>query len=769
MHNYLKITLLTVLVAILLSCTNDPPDIIPFPASIKMKSCHFLLNGKTTISFQQQELKLPARDAALEWKKKTGYELEIQQTQTGLVKNNISLLLNQNYDTVLGYEGYRLSISRKGIEVKANSSAGIRYGLETIGQMMTDGKKIFVPCAEIVDFPRFSYRGMHLDVSRHFMPIETIYKMIDLLVMHKMNVFHWHLVDDQGWRLEIKKYPRLTEVGAWRDLMPDIHWNDRPFTTDRSKANYGGFYTREEVKRIVAYAAERNVTIIPEIEMPAHVMSALAAYPELSCTGQNPGIPSGGVWPITHIYCAGKEETFHFLENVLTEVMEMFPSTYIHIGGDEADKTNWKTCPYCRKRIETEGLKNEEELQSYFISRIERFLNAHGRKIIGWDEILEGGLAPNATVMSWRGEKGGIEAVKMGHHVVMTPGSHCYFDHYQGNPATEPEANGGYTTLKMVYGYEPVPVELTVEEGQLVLGAQANVWTEFIADSNHLEYMILPRLSALAEVLWSPKEIRDWGFFSRRMVRQYQRYEEQGLNYALSAYQVTSHPSVDFSTKSMNFELSSEAFEPMIRYTLDGSIPTSGSPVYTGPITIKEPSILKAVVFKDGISTKQVYSELFDIHLAFASPVQLKYPASQRYDGGGDYGLVDGIKGTVSFTDGRWKGWSGSDLVAVIDLSKPTEIKTIELHSMQAESSWIFLPKWVRFELSDDNITFQEIATVIDPADTDNNTLKVYSCGEVNNRASYLRVTAKNYGICPAGHPGEGQPAWLFVSEIMVK
>ncbi|MBE0637674.1 MAG: family 20 glycosylhydrolase [Bacteroidales bacterium] len=745
--------------------------IIPYPAEIEMSEGHFLLGKETILVAEQEEVLSMADERAKQWETKLGFRLKIGTKLSEMPNSSVVLVINKTINEGIGSEGYQLIINPERAELSANTTAGILYGLETIGQLLDADKEKRLPCGVIIDYPRFSYRGMHLDVSRHFMPIEFIYKVIDFLVMHKMNIFHWHLVDDQGWRLEINKYPKLTGVGAWRVPMPEKHWDDRPLTTDRTHATYGGFYTQDDVKQVVAYAEARNITIIPEIEMPAHVMSALAAYPEFSCTGENLGVPPGGVWPITHIYCAGKEETFEFLENVLTEVMELFPSTYIHIGGDEADKTNWKSCPTCQERMKVEGLENEEELQSYFIHRIERFLNAHGRRIIGWDEILEGGLAPNATVMSWRGEAGGIEAAGMGHQVVMTPGSHCYFDHYQGDPSLEPVAHGGYTTLKKVYLYEPVRAELTTEEGELVLGAQANVWSEFISTPQHAEYMIFPRLSALSEVLWSPKATRDWEDFSERMEIQYKRYADADLNYSLSAFQVKASPRLDPENRRLLVELDSEVFQPEIRFTTDGSAPDIHSTLYRSPVSIAGTARLKAAVFKDEKASGQVMSAHYEIHKAFASQIQIQHPNSPRYNGGGQYGLVDGISGTISFADGKWKGFSGDDLIAVIDLGESMTINTIGLDALQSIASWIFLPLWVSFEVSANGQNFRLLETVQTPYDSESNGkyIQDYGTSEAATDVRYLRITAKNFGVCPPGHSGEGKPAWLFVSEIVVR
>ena len=401
-----------ILISIALSLTNctsrldtNRVSIIPIPVEIKASKGEFKINPSTTIVYSDDSLSWLASYASNLWEQYLGYPLQQSVELEEQTSNYIRIKINSNSNEIIGSEGYTLEINRDGISINANTRAGALYGIQTFYQLLSTNPNGKIPCLSIADYPRFAYRGMHLDVSRHFHPVEFIYKMLDHMAIHKLNTFHWHLVDDQGWRLEIKKYPKLTEVGAWRADLSDRHWNDRPLEAAKGKpSTYGGFYTQDEVRAIVKYAAERNITVMPEIEMPAHVMSALAAYPEYSCTGENLGVPPGGVWPITHIYCAGNDATFKFLEDILLEVMELFPSNYNHIGGDEADKTEWKRCKKCQQRIRDKGLKDENELQSYFIKRIEKFLNEHNRIIVGWDEILEGGLAPNAVVMSWRGE-----------------------------------------------------------------------------------------------------------------------------------------------------------------------------------------------------------------------------------------------------------------------------------------------------------------------------------------------------------------------------
>ena len=441
-----------------------------------------------------------------------------------------------------------LSVTPKEIIIKARTAVGLFYAVQTLRQLLpvevekeqkVNGLILSVPACEIKDEPRFVYRGMHLDVCRHMFPVSFIKRYIDMLALNKMNTFHWHLTEDQGWRIEIKKYPRLTEIGAYRKETLVGHGGKEPYVYDGKP--YGGFYTQDEVKDVVAYAKSRFITIIPEIEMPGHALAALAAYPELSCTGGPFEVfPRWGVVP--DVYCAGKEETFNFLEDVLTEVIALFPGEYIHIGGDECPKDRWKKCPLCQKRIKDEGLKDEKELQSYFIARIEKFLSSKNKKLVGWDEILEGGIAPEATVMSWRGTAGGIEAAKQNHDVIMTPSSYVYLDYYQCEPKGQPLAIGGYLPLETVYSYNPMPAELTPAEQKHILGVQGNVWTEYIATTDYLEYMAFPRLIAIAETGWTPEPKKNFKDFLSRFDTVKKRYDILGINYFKGEYYNTRKP-----------------------------------------------------------------------------------------------------------------------------------------------------------------------------------------------------------------------------------
>lgn len=454
-------------------------------------------------------------------------KLKVTVAESGEDEDKITLSTSRTDS--LGDEGYHLAVNEDGINITANSGAGLFYGVTSLLQIIdTNGS---VPFVEVTDYPRFPYRGLHLDVGRHMFPPAFIKKYIDLLARHKMNRFHWHLTEDQGWRIEIKKYPRLQEVASFRKETVVGHSSRNRKEEKYDGKPYGGFYTQDEIRDIVRYAAQRHVTIVPEIEMPGHAQAALAAYPNLGCTGGPYQVATTwGVFP--DVFCAGKEDPFIFLQNVLDEVMALFPGEYIHIGGDECPKVRWEKCPYCQKRIKTEHLKDEHELQSYFIHRMEKYINSKGRKIIGWDEILEGGLAPNATVMSWRGEEGGIAAAKQNHDVIMTPSKWCYLDHYQDTTGKEPLAIGGYLPVSQVYSYEPVPPQLSGDEAKHILGAQGNVWTEYMATPDYVEYMVYPRASAMAEVVWSPKKSRDYDDFVQRMAHHLKYLDRLHVNYA---------------------------------------------------------------------------------------------------------------------------------------------------------------------------------------------------------------------------------------------
>lgn len=587
---------------------KDAFSIIPQPLTLEPKEEAFILNQTTQIWIDANE---EVRGVATLLAQGLQDFVRIRPQIVEKRSKNTRTIRLQLVDDTLGDEGYRLSVGPNEIVASASKPNGLFYAIQTIYQLLpladSVSEIVSIPAVSIVDKPRFGWRGLLLDSGRHFYSVDYIKKYIDYLSKHKLNVFHWHLVEDHGWRIEIKKYPRLTEVGAWRPstnfIRGKYYINSNP---------HGGYYTQDDIRDVVAYAQERYVTIVPEIEMPGHVLSALIAYPELSCTGGPFEFPLE--WGIQKdVYCAGNEQVFTFLEDVLSEVIELFPSEIIHIGGDEVPKDRWKACPKCQKRIKDEGLKDEHELQSYFITRMEKFLNSKGRRIIGWDEILEGGLAPNATVMSWRGVKGGIEAARMGHPVVMTPNTHLYLDYFQGEPYLEPPAYKGHTPLRKVYGYEPVPEELNDDEKKYIIGVQGNVWGEVIHSRTQADYMAYPRGAALAEIAWTPKEHKDWEDFKRRIEAQYQRYDIMGVNYAKSAYQVyfdvKEHRGQEKSTVMMN----TDSYQPEIYYTLDGTVPTMESLKYTGPIEVPTKTTIHAATFRDGKQISPV-SEIAIVH-----------------------------------------------------------------------------------------------------------------------------------------------------------
>jgi hexosaminidase len=546
-------------------------NIIPKPSSIKTYSGDFKLDYKTIIVYTEETRNIAS--LLNDWLLKNyGFKL-MAVTETKEKKNLI--VITTNGSRGLPYEGYKLVVSKKTISI-IGRGAGLFYGLQSLMQLLpVDGKVPFkIPCAEIIDQPRFRYRGMHLDVGRHFQPVEFIKKYLDLMAQYKMNTFHWHLTEDQGWRIEIKKYPKLTAIGSKRKETVKGR-QLQPYVGDGIP--YQGFYTQEEIKEVVAYAKSLYITVIPEIEMPGHSLAAIASYPELACTSGP--FEVGTTWGVfKDIYCP-KEETFKFLEDVLSEVVELFPAPYVHLGGDEAPKDRWKESPIAQEVIKREGLKDEHELQSYFIRRIEKFLNSKGKRLIGWDEILEGGLAPNATVMSWRGEKGGIEAAKQKHDVIMTPTDYCYFDYGQGDPKNEPINIGGYLTLKKVYSYNPTPPDLTKDEQQYILGAQGNVWTEYLKTPESVEYMVFPRMLALSEVVWTPLAEKNYDDFLLRLSNHFARLDRQNVNYRIPE-PMGLNDVVTTDDKPLKLQLVSQIPNSKIYYTLDGSVPNEKSKLY---------------------------------------------------------------------------------------------------------------------------------------------------------------------------------------------
>ncbi|WP_096431217.1 family 20 glycosylhydrolase [Labilibaculum antarcticum] len=568
--------------------TSNSIGIIPKPSRIITTKGSLLLKEDVKIFFSEgiEDEKVLLSYLSDQINQLTGVRIPKKITRKLPASNKI--IFKKVNDENWGEEEYSLIVDVTGVLIEANSGKGFFYGIQSLLQLVSLNAELKIPYVKILDEPRYSYRGMHLDVCRHFFSVDFIKKYIDLMAMYKMNTFHWHLTEDQGWRIEIKKYPKLTEIGAWR--------------IEKDGSRYGGFYTQDQIKEIVKYAADRFITVIPEIELPGHSVAALSAYPYLACTEGLFNVENE--WGVfDDVYCAGKETTFEFLQNVLLEVIDLFPSEYIHIGGDECPKSNWASCPLCQKRIKEEGLKDEHELQSYFIQRIEKFLISKNRKIIGWDEILEGGLAPEATVMSWRGTEGGIQAAKQQHDVIMTPGSHCYFDHYQDENYIEPTAIGGFSPLKKVYEFEPTPSELNEDEAKYILGAQANVWTEYMHTSDRVEYMVAPRICALAEVVWSAKDQRNWADFQLRMNHHYELLHKKEINSFIQAPHGGVNRNFFFDRMKLPLEVKLQNTE--IRYTLDGSKPDVNSKIYTEPLVLKNTTSIKTQTFhQSGLKSK---------------------------------------------------------------------------------------------------------------------------------------------------------------------
>lgn len=738
-------------------------NIIPKPNEVKIKKGFFTLNPSTKIIFTKG---LENHVEFLKEYIQFSHNLSLQSFDNfNSIKKNYIYLQIKNNDSES--ENYQIDISTDKVILTSQNPKGMFYAIQSLRQLLHDSKT--VPCAAIIDKPRFTYRGMHLDVSRHFMPKEFVKKYIDFLAMYKMNVFHWHLVDDQGWRLEIKKYPKLTEVGAWRVDRGNKTWRERELQKPGEVPTYGGFYTQEEVKDIVKYASDRFITIIPEIEMPGHCLAALTAYPEYSCTGGPFTIPPGTYWPPLEAFCAGNDKTFEFLQDILTETMELFPSQYIHIGGDEVTKTRWKECPKCQKRIKDENLKDEDELQSYFVKRIEKFIVSKGRKLIGWDEILEGGLAPEATVMSWRGMNGGIEAAKAGHDVIMTPTSYCYFDYYQGKQELEPLAIGGYLPLSKVYQFDPVPQELNEKEAKHILGGQGNVWAEFIPTTTHAEYMVFPRIAAMAEALWTNKEIRNWEDFMSRLAKHTKLLNDLKINYAKSMYDVRINTVLDTIKKQIKVEMFTEALNPKIRYTLDGSEPTEKSTLYKAPFILKKSAKINAVNFYDkNQKSKQSSSEIV-LHEGIASIVT-NFVYDKRYSGSGRFNLVDGLRGSLNFGDGKWQGIQKDDFYAIIDLGKIKEVKKVTVGFLQNYHASVFLPRDLEVLISIDGKEFKSVKKITNTILLDEPKIfvKDLSC-DVNEKTRFLQIKATNIGINPDTHPDKGHKSWLMLDEIIIE
>lgn len=762
-----------------LCCTSDAMaqtitgdyEVVPMPLSINsVQQSPFVLKSGTTIYYPAGNRKMQknAEYLAQYVKGQTGITLQIK-AGTSAKQGNIFLVLGRVNDNT---EGYRLKVETNGVTLTAPSEAGVFYAIQTLRKSISVGKanKVELPTVEINDKPRFGYRGMMLDISRHFFNIDEVKTYIDMLALHNINRFHWHLSDDQGWRIEIKKYPKLTEIGSKRSETVIGHnsgkYDGKP---------YGGFFTQEQAKEIVQYAADRYITVIPEIDMPGHMQAALAAYPELGCTGGPYEV--WRQWGVSdNVLCAGNDKTYQFIKDVLSEIMQIFPSKYIHVGGDECPKDKWKSCPKCQARIKELGITaddkhtKEEKLQSYVISTAEKFLNEHGRQIIGWDEILEGGLAPNATVMSWRGEGGGIEAARQHHDVIMTPNTYLYLDYYQSKDTkNEPEAIGGYLPIERVYSYEPMPKALTPEEQKYIIGVQANLWTEYIPSFSQVQYMVLPRMAALCESQWCAPEKKNYKQFLQRLVRLVDIYRANKWNYATHIFDVMStlRPNTDTGTLDVTGRTVDGA---PIYYTLDGKEPTTSSTRLKGTLKIDDSCVLRMKAIRpEGAS--RTTTDTITFGKSSMKPIEMLQPINKQYAFNGAITLVDGMTGDRNYKTGRWIAFYRNDMEAVIDLKEATDISSMTLHTCVEKGDWVFDARGLSVEISDDNKTFRKVASQDFPAMKASDPNGVYTHELIFHpvKARYVKVKALSEHSIPDWHGGKGNPGFLFIDEIILK
>lgn len=741
-------------------------EVIPLPQEIKITTGSFVLNDRTSIVYPKdnKEMQQNANLLAKYIHQMSGKKLKV--IDEPVTSNAIILATGLNADNA---EAYQLKVTQDNVTITGTSEAGTFYGIQTLRKSLpiTNKGDISLPAAEINDYPRFSYRGVHLDVSRHFFPADSVKRFIDMMALHNINRLHWHLTDDQGWRIEIKKRPELTTIGSKRSETVIGHNSG-----EYDGIPYSGFYTQDEAREIVKYAQERHITVIPEIDLPGHMQAALAAYPELGCTGGPYEVWK--MWGVSEdVLCAGNDKTLAFIEDVLNEIVDIFPSEYIHVGGDECPKVRWEKCPKCQARIKAEGIKGdkkhsaEEYLQSYVISRMEKFVESKGRHIIGWDEILEGGLAPNATVMSWRGMDGGIEAAKQKHNVVMTPNTYVYLDYYQSaDTDLEPEAIGGYLPLEKVYSFEPT-AGISPEDQKYVIGAQANLWTEYIPTFSQVEYMIMPRIDAVADIQWSDPSKKDYQTFLPRVARMTQLYDRLGYNYGKHIFDINASLTTNTENGTLDIALT-KLGEGDIYYTVDGSDPTIASIKYEGPVQINQDCEFKAIVVRPN-GTSRIFSEDIFFNKATMKPITLKEQPSKGYVFNGAQVLVDGLRGGSNYKTGHWLGFQGKDLDATIDLKEPTEIQKVSFNTNVVKGDWIMGASAVTVKVSDDGKNFKEVASKKIPELTQNDKDGLYpqEISFAPVKARYVEVII-NSSKLPKWHGGAGSPAFLFVDEIEI-
>ena len=773
MRRYFIVFLFTTL--LFLSCSEDKNkptneySLIPLPNEITTHSGKLILQDKVTLSMPSGLSSPILFDYFSAVLKNTSINLEkVQDSEKALISLTI--------DNSLSDEEYNLDISSDKIEIESNDSgAGFFYGIQTLIQLMPveihdtsqkDITKIELPIVSINDAPRFPYRGAMMDVARNFLPKETVLKFIDLMAIYKLNRLHIHLTDDQGWRIEIKKYPKLTEVGSYRSQTQVGH-SDYYSPRRYDGIEQSGYYTQEDIKEIVQYASDRFITVIPEIEMPGHSSAALAAYPELSCGLGKDYVVRDYFDIFDEVYCP-KETTFAFLEDVLSEVIDLFPSHYIHIGGDECPKKAWRQCPDCQALIKKEGLKDEDELQSWFIHRIEEFLNSKGRDIIGWDEILEGGLAPNATVMSWRGEEGGIIAAKQKHNVIMTPGETCYFDFYQEDPEFAPLAMKGFLPLDSVYAYNPLPAELTKEEQSYIIGTQANIWGEYIQTTDYFEYMTFPRLLAMAEVQWTQPENKNFENFTHRLAEDFKRLDYYDVNASRNFYDV--NITGEWNDAKSEFEVTLKTFSPNsdIYFSVNDSIVTSSSNKYDKPIVIKEDATVYATVYKNGVVQGKTTQKSFAVNKATGSTyVSTPKPESENVNKG--YGLTDGYRGYANNVR-RWISYRNDTIQIDLTLDSPQLISNVSTSFVWRPVNYTWPSREISIFSSVDGKEYEEKAKkkfTYDFSPTEGTRFPVsISFPEIETK--HVRLEILSWGTIPDGFYRAGEQSKIGLDEIEI-
>lgn len=749
---------------------NSDYEIIPKPLDVNCKGdASFLLKDGVAVIYPENNRKMQDNAEFLVdyVERQTGVKLT---SHAGMpVDGAICLTLDLSDDNA---EAYKLIVNDKRVCISGASEAGVFYGIQTLRKSLPVAQDINVnlSAVEIYDKPRFAYRGAMLDVARHFYTVDEVKTFIDMLALHNINRFHWHLTDDQGWRIEIKKYPKLMSVASERKETVVGRW----YSGIYDGKSYGGYYTQDELRDVIDYAAKRHITIIPEVDLPGHMQAALTAYPELGCTGGPYEVRT--IWGVSQdVLCVGNDFTLQFVKDVLSEVADIFPSEYIHIGGDECPKVRWEKCPKCQERIKSLGLKSdakhtkEQRLQSYVIQEAAKYLKEKGKRIIGWTEILEGGLVPDATLMSWIGESGGIEAAHQHHDVIMTPNTYLYFDYYQSKKVEdEPLAIGGYLPIEKTYNYEPMPKELTEEEQQYIKGVQANLWTEYIPVFSQVQYMVLPRLGAAAEVQWTDPSKKDYKDFLRRVPHLVAVYDCYGWNYATHVYDVNVDMKADTVNHVLNVQLSTMADDP-IYYTLDGQDPTEKSLKYTKPFTIDQSVVLKTMaVHPDRTSKRSVDTIRFN--KATLKPVVLLQPNESRFSPDGPVVLVDGRNGNHSFDTGAWLTVAGNDLEAVINMQAETILSSASVHVYVRKDAWLFDARGFSVSVSSDNKNYKEVASqeYKQMQESDSDGIIEHELSFDPCKATYVKIKVISEKSMPDWHWDAGKAPFLLVDEIIL-